>query len=343
MWPLFALIVSINGATTYGNIFSDSYAHSQLMVIPPGSLLGGPSESCIHLPHTYFYTGSVFLPRIYSTIKSEVRFMTIGGGVVDVEHSFYDDKLVTVDAGHTDYAPRERKDRTSENSIRLELDPVQEHADLIKGHEDVMGNNAPEVVSKICAYNHDLVEKKLNVMVITVYDDFSIDPKLAAQILPTSELLQFLSGYTNYVTRELMDAEPNNPMTFEEMSAHVYQSLLKTELSDEVQLRVQEEAEKVGRTGSLYWSMEPHTNVIGGKLQDMFLLMEVIRHNEDRRQVFAEKIETHVYQLSYAIVAIVLLLWSIVKVAMIKRTLVRALTKREYDTIMAYEFTSRTT
>lgn len=92
MWPLFALIVSVNGATTYGNIFSDSYAHSQLMVIPPGSLLGGPSESCIHLPHTYFYTGSVFLPRIYSTIKSEVRFMTIGGGVVDVEHSFYDDK-----------------------------------------------------------------------------------------------------------------------------------------------------------------------------------------------------------------------------------------------------------
>ena len=56
-------------------------------------------------------------------------------------------------------------------------------------------------------------------------------------------------------------------------------SLLKTELSDHVQKQVAEEAERVGRQGSLYWSMEPHAAVIQGKLQDMFLQMEVIRHN----------------------------------------------------------------
>ena len=131
--------------------------------------------------------------------------------------------VVAVEADHTDYKPRERKDGTSEDFIRLELDPMKEHADLIEGHEDILGEWPPEVVSKICVYNHDLVEKKLNMMMISIYEDFSIEPKVAAQILPTSELLHFLSGYTNYATRELMDAEPNSPLTFQELSAHVYQ------------------------------------------------------------------------------------------------------------------------
>ena len=60
------------------------------------------------------------------------------------------------------------------------------------------------------------------------------------------ELMQFLQGYTNFIARELHEADKNNPMSFEELSAHVYHSLVKTELSDEQQQIVDEQAEIEG-------------------------------------------------------------------------------------------------
>ena len=88
------------------------------------------------------------------------------------------------DADDYEYSPRERIDNKNEAMIRLDLDPIKEHRDFFTFENPEHAKMAPEVVSKICVFNHDSTEKKISLMIVSLYEDFHIEPKLAAKILP---------------------------------------------------------------------------------------------------------------------------------------------------------------
>ena len=95
------------------------------------------------------------------------------------------------DADDYEYSPRQRNDGTNEGIIRLDLDPFKEHRDFFTFENPEDAKLAPEVVSKVCVYNHEPTEKKISLMLVSLYEDFHIDPKLAANILPPSKFHTF--------------------------------------------------------------------------------------------------------------------------------------------------------